>query len=213
MLDVTERALCNAHITIPRRSKMPPKPKYTKEEITAAALAVVSRGGMDALTAKELGRELSTSASPIFTVFNSMQEVQDAVKLAAMQRFESYAHEPCDGMPLFKHVGMQMIRFAKEEPQLYRLIFMSQNSGARSFSDIYSHLGPLADDCLAALCREYELSPSAARMLFEHTWIFTFGIGALCAGGVCDLSSDEISAMLTRDFSAMLAITKKEDLH
>ncbi len=190
---------------------MPPKPKYTKEEITAAALAVVSRSGMDALTAKELGRELSTSASPIFTVFNSMQEVQDAVKLAAMQRFETYAHEPCDGMPLFKQVGMQMIRFAKEEPQLYRLIFMSQNSGARSFSDIYSHLGPLAEDCLAALCREYELSPSAARLLFEHSWIFTFGIGTLCAGGVCDLSYDDISAMLTRDFGAMIAMLKKED--
>lgn len=72
---------------------MPPKPKYTKEEIITTAMDVVSKKGLDALTAKELGYALNTSATPIFTVFKSMREVQDAVKVAAMERFESYAHK------------------------------------------------------------------------------------------------------------------------
>ena len=67
---------------------MPPKAKFTKEQITKAALGVVSEKGAQALTAKELGAALGTSTTPIFTVFNSMQEVQDAVMLAAMERFE-----------------------------------------------------------------------------------------------------------------------------
>ena len=58
---------------------MPPKAKFTKEQITKAALCVVSEKGAQALTAKELGAALGTSTTPIFTVFNSMQEVQDAV--------------------------------------------------------------------------------------------------------------------------------------
>lgn len=62
---------------------MPPKPKYTKEQIVAAALNVVSQKGVQALTAKELGSALGMSTSPIFTVFDSMQEVQDEVKKAA----------------------------------------------------------------------------------------------------------------------------------
>ena len=63
---------------------MPPKPKFTKEEIVQTALAVVSEKGVEALTAKELGNALGSSARPIFTVFSSMKEVQDAVREAAM---------------------------------------------------------------------------------------------------------------------------------
>ena len=54
---------------------MPPKPKFTKEEIVAAALELVSEKGIEALTARELGVRLGSSARPIFTAFNSMEEV------------------------------------------------------------------------------------------------------------------------------------------
>lgn len=187
---------------------MPPKPKYTKEQIVAAALDLVSQGGLKALTAKELGRALHTSATPIFTVFRSMQEVQEAVKAAALTRFESYAHRTAPEMPVFKQVGMQMILFAKEEPRLYQLIFMTQNSDVRSFADIYAHLGTVADECLLAIQRDYGLSAADARTLFEHAWIHTYGIGTLCATGMCDFSEAQISQMLTQDFTAMMLLLK-----
>lgn len=185
---------------------MPPKPKYTREQIVSAALGVVSRQGIDALTAKELARALDTSTTPIFTVFTSMQEVQDAVRDAAMQRFESYAHRAMGESPLFKQIGMQMIRFAKEEPQLYRLVFMFRNSEVKSFDGIYAHLGGVADECLTTIQREYGLSAESAKALFEHLWIHTFGIGALCATGMCDFSMEQISRMLTEDFTAMMRL-------
>ena len=53
---------------------MPPKPKFTKEEIVQTALEIVSQKGVRALTANELGAALGTSARPIFTVFDSMKE-------------------------------------------------------------------------------------------------------------------------------------------
>lgn len=187
---------------------MPPKPKYTKEEIIAAALNVVSCGGIGALTAKSLGNALNTSASPIFTVFTSMQEVQDAVKCAAMQRFESYAHKTGNNMPIFKQVGMQMILFAKEEPLLYQLIFMSQNSDVKTFEDIYAHLGTVADECLAAIQMDYGLPSDSAKAVFEHLWIYTYGIGTLCATGMCNFSDNRISEMLTREFTAMMMLLK-----
>lgn len=189
---------------------MPPKPKYTKDQIVAAALGVVSQKGIDVLTAKELGRALHTSATPIFTVFNSMQEVQEEVKLAAMARFEDYAHRAGEEMPLFKQVGMQMILFAREEPQLYRLVFMSQNSGVDSFDGIYAHLGSVADECLDAIRADYGLSADDARALFEHSWVHTFGIATLCATGMCEFSREQISKMLTQDFTAMMTLLKGE---
>ena len=187
---------------------MPPKAKFTKEQITKAALCVVSEKGAQALTAKELGAALGTSTTPIFTVFNSMQEVQDAVMLAAMERFEEYAHKAAHLGPVFKQIGMQMILFAKEEPKLYQLIFMSSISEAQTFDDIYTHLGSLADECLNVLQKDYDLSKADAKTLFEHVWIHTFGIGALCATGTCDFSHEQIAQMLTQDFTAMMMLMK-----
>ena len=187
---------------------MPPKAKFTKEQITKAALCVVSEKGAQALTAKELGAALGTSTTPIFTVFHSMQEVQDAVMLAAMERFEEYAHKAAHLGPVFKQIGMQMILFAKEEPKLYQLIFMSSISEAQTFDDIYAHLGSLADECLNVLQKGYDLSKADAKTLFEHVWIHTFGIGALCATGMCDFSHEQIAQMLTQDFTAMMMLMK-----
>ena len=97
---------------------MPPKPKFTKEEIVQAALEIVSQKGVEALTAKELGEALGTSARPIFTVFAGMKEVQDEVRSAAMRRFEGFAKQKLPDMPLFKQVGMQMVLFGAREPKL-----------------------------------------------------------------------------------------------
>lgn len=92
---------------------MPPKPRFTREEIVAAALDIVSRKGIEALTARELGEALGSSARPIFTVFRSMKELQQEVRSAAMRRFESYAGRTMPGVPMFKQVGMQLIELRR----------------------------------------------------------------------------------------------------
>lgn len=192
---------------------MPPKPKFTREEIVAAALELISEKGMSALTSRDLGARLGSSARPIFTVFNSMEEVQEAVHDAAMKRFESYAEKAVNYTPVFKQVGMQMILFAKEEPMLYQLGFMTNNHNVQSFDDIYDRLGHVAYQCLEVIQREYGLAEQEAKTLFEHVWIHTFGIGALCATGMCDFSEEQISEMLGHDFVAMLVHIKSGKLN
>lgn len=187
---------------------MPPKPKYTKEQVIAAALRIVAENGFTALTAKELGHALNTSTTPIFTLFRSMQEVQDEVRKAAMERFESYAHRSRTDLPVFKQIGMQMISFAQEEPQLYQLIFMSAGSGVTPFDDHYAYLGNVADECLDAIQADYGLSAEDAETLFEHVWIHTYGIGTLCATGMCRFTQGQISNLLTQDFKAMMGLLR-----
>ena len=136
---------------------MPPKPKFTKDEIVQAALGVVSRRGVEALTAKELGDALGSSARPIFTVFNSMKEVQDEVRAAAMRRFESYAEQRLPDMPLFKQVGMQMVLFGVREPKLYQLLFMQEKRNAVSFDDVFGELGPTAETCIRSIQEEHHM--------------------------------------------------------
>ena len=192
---------------------MPPKPKFTREEIVAAALELVSEKGMSALTSRDLGARLGSSARPIFTVFNSMEEVQEAVHDAAMKRFESYAEKAVNYTPVFKQVGMQMILFAKEEPMLYQLGFMTNNHNVQSFDDIFDSLGHVAYQCLEVIQREYGLAEQEAKTLFEHVWIHTFGIGALCTTGMCDFSEEQIIEMLGHDFVAMLVHIKSGKLN
>jgi len=187
---------------------MPPKPKFTKKEIVAAALELVSEKGIEALTARELGARLGSSARPIFTVFNSMEEVQVEVRAAALKRFESYAEKAMHYTPVFKQVGMQMILFAMEEPKLYQLVYMSENAGATDFEGIVDRLGDVAQLCVDVIQRDYSLSEKDAKALFEHVWIYTFGIGTLCATGMCRFSQEEIIQMLGQDFMAMLFYAK-----
>ena len=55
---------------------MPPKAKFSREEIIDAAINIVREDGFDALTSRALGKKLGSSARPIFTVFQNMEEVQ-----------------------------------------------------------------------------------------------------------------------------------------
>ena len=187
---------------------MPPKPKFTREEIVQTALEVVSRKGVEALTAKELGDALGTSARPIFTVFSSMKQVQDAVREAAMRRFESFDGQKLPDMPLFKQVGMQMVLFGAREPKLYQLLFMEENRNTVSFDDVFGELGPTAQTCIRLIQEEYAMPEADARLLFENVWIYTFGVGALCATRMCQFSEEKLGQMLSTEFQAMMLLVK-----
>ena len=189
---------------------MPPKPKFTKDEIVQAALEVVSQKGVEALTAKELGDALGSSARPIFTVFRSMKEVQDEVRAAAMRRFERFAAQTLPDMPLFKQVGMRMVLFGAKEPKLYQLLFMQENHNAASFDDVLGALGPTAETCIQSLRNAHGLTEAESRLLFETVWIYTFGIGALCATGTCRFSEQRLGEMLSTEFQAMLLFVKPD---
>lgn len=187
---------------------MPPKPKFTKEEIVAAALELVSQKGVEALTARELGEALGSSARPIFTIFRNMEELQEAVRAAAMRRFEGYAERTLPDMPLFKQVGMQMVLFGAQEPKLYQLLFMRENRSVVSFDDVFGELGETATICMESIRRDYDLSEADARRLFENVWIYTFGMGALCATRVCHFSVEKLGEMLSTEFQAMMLLVK-----
>lgn len=64
---------------------MPPKFRFTKEEITDAAVVLVREKGMESLTARELASRLGASAKPIFGQFGSMREVRASVIARASQ--------------------------------------------------------------------------------------------------------------------------------
>lgn len=187
---------------------MPPKPKYTREEVAATALAIVKENGVSALTAREVGKRLGTTVSPIFTIFNNMEELKWAARELAMQEFEEYASDFKEYSPAFKRIGMLMVSYAIHEPELYKLLFMQEHQQRQSFSETMGELGSLADTSIELIQKDYALTKEEAKLLFEQMWIYTFGIGSLCAMKVCDFTEEEIADRLGQIFTGQMMLLK-----
>ena len=120
---------------------MPPKAKYTREEIINKAFEMTRKKGIDAVVARELGKELGTSSSPIFTAFKNMEELQNEVRKVAMREFEAYVHDAVNYTPAFKYVGIKMIEFAMKEPKLFQLLYMREHDGSQTYERLIDELG------------------------------------------------------------------------
>ena len=110
---------------------MPRKNRFTREEIISAALELPRSRGSAAVTARSLAGALGSSSKPIFGLFENMDEVQQEVQKAA---FAIYQKRIVDAMasgefPPFKASGMAYIRFAREQKELFKLLFMRDRTG------------------------------------------------------------------------------------
>ena len=187
---------------------MPPKAKYTREEIIDVALQMTRENGIESVVARELGKRLGTSSSPIFTAFKNMEELQLEVRNVALKEFESYVSDALNYTPAFKYVGMKMIEFAIKEPKLFQLVYMREHEMSQSFDGLVAELGDTVEVCIEIIRKDYGLSRQEAELLFRQVWLQTFGICVLVAGKVCRITSEEISEMLSMVFKGTLMLIK-----
>lgn len=188
---------------------MPPKSKFTKEEIIAAAMKVVEREGIDKLTARSLSEELGSSARPIFTVFESMEELFSEVNSAAKKIYGEYVEEGLTKNLAFKGVGEAYIKFAVERPKLFQLLFMSERDEAED--DVLQGIEDHYDAIMKSITLNYGLSRPKAKKLYMHLWIYSHGIAVLLATKVCKFTVAQVSQMLTEVFKSILKDIKSED--
>lgn len=183
---------------------MPPKAKFTKQEIANAALEIYREEGMDALTSRNLGKKLGSSACPIFTVFSSMEEVQTAMVDAAKAIYKSYVDKGlAQDMP-FRGVGEEYIRFALEEPKLFQLLFMHETPGIPSFRSALPMLEDSYDRILSSVTANYPVSAEQAKRLYQHLFVYTHGIACLCVTKTSQFSKLEVEKMMSEIFLSLL---------
>lgn len=188
---------------------MPPKAKFKKEEITKAALDIVKADGFEALTSRELGIRLGSSARPIFTVFKNMEEVQQAMIEAAKTLYKEYINKGLAAAHPFKGVGSQYILFSVNEPKLFQLLFMTEQSQKPDLSGVLPLIEESYEEILSSLQEEYEINEHLAEKLYHHLWIYTHGIATLCATKMCCFTGVEISSMITEVFMSLLKNIKE----
>ncbi len=182
---------------------MPPSVKFTKEEIVNAALQVVREKGAAALTTRQIAAVLGVSTRPIFTYFQNMQQVQEAVRQAAQALYHSYIKKGLEQLHPFIGLGEQYIRFATQEPELYRLLFLPLAPGSENKA--MEEMERTQNLVLDFLQQIYQLDEAAAKRFFRDVWLVAHSLAALIVTNCCPYSPEEIRQILT---SVSLSVCK-----
>lgn len=186
---------------------MPPKPKFTKEEITNAALKVAREKGIGAVSAREIAVVLGTSTRPIFTYFRTMDELKKAVRQFAEDIFQKYVEKGLAMEPPFLGVGVQYLEFAQQEPELYKLLYMTRPEEGQS--NALEAMGLVQAQVRERLMEIYHMDAAAADRYFRDMWLTVHSLCSLIVTGNCAFSRQEVQQILT-GFSLSLCKALKE---
>lgn len=174
---------------------MPPKVKFQKEEIVSAALDITREKGFDALTARETAAKLGVSTRPIFTYFDTMEQLKGEVYACAKELYKTYILEGLKAPIPNLGVGQAYIRFAKEEPELFRLLYLTKPEGAIGGAmDALRFSQELVRD---SVMRVYHMDADTADKYFRNLWLIAFSFCTLIVTDDCPYSDEELSAIFT----------------
>lgn len=186
---------------------MPRKPKYSKDEIAQYGLKIVEEKGMESLTARELAQSLGTTVAPIFVHYPSMDELKQDVRMLAQEIYHNYIQQGLQEEIPFLGVGMQYIAFAKEKPELYYLLFLSDRGTHSHYAmDELKNTQELVRESLQEI---YRMDAVSADHYFRDLWLVAHSIATLLVTGGCSYSQEEIRAILT-EFSLSICKAYKE---
>lgn len=186
---------------------MPPKVKFQKEEIIASAVEITREKGIDALTARELANKLQVSTRPIFTYFDTMDELKTEVYNYAKKLYREYVIEGLKAPVPMLGVGQQYLRFAKKETELYKYLFLSPPDGVNG--SVMDELKTSQDLVRESVMRIYNMDEDTADKYFRDLWLAAYSFTTLIVTGECPYSDEEISNILT-EFSVSICKAYKE---
>lgn len=159
---------------------MPPKAKISKEMIIEEAFQIARTEGADRITARRISERLKCSTQPVLYYFTTVEEI----KAAVYQRADEYhtdwlMNAKYDyGNPMLD-IGMNYIRFAVEERNLFRFLFQSNEFSGIGLLDMTQseELKPI----LQILQREAGVTEAEAKEIFTTLFVFVHGYASMFA--------------------------------
>jgi len=179
---------------------MPPKIKVTKDEIINNAIEIVRKDGEQSINARTIATQLNCSTQPIFSNFATMDDLRLAVTQKADELYQSYIQREIasEQFPPYKASGMAYIRFAKEEKELFKLLYMRDRT-AEGFIE-NSAFGELMDSVIKP---SIGLDGQEASLFHLEMWAYVHGIATMFATGYLDLDWELVSKMLTDAYKGL----------
>lgn len=180
---------------------MPRTSQFSKDDIAAKAIDLIREKGADALSARTLCAALGCSVSPIFTMFQNMDEVIDYTRAKTDKLFSNYVADVTDFDPAFKEFGLRLVRFARHERNLFEFLFLNKGNKDQG-------IPPKALECLSGICRTYDITREQSQMLFRQMWALTCGLSVLITQETDNYPEETVSEMLSIQFMSMLMLIK-----
>jgi AcrR family transcriptional regulator len=191
--------------------KMPPKNKFTREEIVEAAFEIAKEEGLSKITARSVASRLNSSVAPIYVNFKTIEELTQAV----VQRVFSLSEELLakqKGQNLFENIGKASLAFARDYPVLFRELVLKPNPYMASYEETEKTM-------VEALKDNEEMKGWTAkerRRLLLKMRIFQLGLSAMVANGHMPawLNDQEAEKLLMETGDQLLLaeqIKRKED--
>lgn len=169
--------------------------------VVEKALQIVRESGYESVSARSLGAALGSSSSPIFTLFSGMEEVMEEVRKAGQRLFDDFVSDTIDYVPAFKEFGLRLICFAREEPNLFQLIFLRKDA-------TIIDMQPIVKECMDQMKGVYGLSEEQLSILFKQMWVFGCGLADLSAQEPALYTEKTVSEMITIQFTAVVTLLK-----
>ena len=158
---------------------MPPKPKFTKDDFIEAAIDIIRESSVENITAQAIAKKMHTSTRPMFNYFAALEELRAAAAERAREIYNAYAENGLAMTPAFKGFAMEYVRFAMEEPSLFRLLFMRKTENA-DMTGVLSDEGHL-EKVLNTITETFDIERRQAVWLYENLWLFAHGMATMCA--------------------------------
>ena len=180
---------------------MPPKAKITKDGVIAAAVELVRSEGASALNARSVAAVLGCSTQPVFSNFASMDELRLAVADGAKSVYNEYLGREAKrtDVPAYKAMGLGLIRFAAEERELFKILYMRDRSGEK-IGDDRDELAP----AIEALRRQTGIGEDEAYRFHVEMWVFVHGVASMIATRYLEWDEALASDMLTDIYRGLL---------
>lgn len=183
---------------------MPPKVKVTKQDIINAAVSIVRESGAQNINARNIASALGCSTQPIFSNFATMNDLRLAVIKKADEMCQEYAkrEEQSGKYPVYKANGMAYIRFAKEEKELFKLLYMRDRTNENENS--------LVDEKMENIVHNNTgLKNDDVKLFHLEMWAYVHGVATMFATNFVNLDWELVSKMLT---DAYLGLKKQYGL-
>ena len=187
---------------------MPARVKATKEMIVDAAFEIARETGAGNINARTVSERLHCSTQPVMYHFATIE----ALKKAVYEKADGYHSEylmkignRANGAML--GIGMNYIRFAMEEPQLFRFLFQSDFFSGRTMLELIDaeELSPV----LSAMQKALGIGMEQTKKVFLTVFLFAHGYASIIANNALKYDEKVIESHLEQAYrGAILAVQK-----
>ena len=188
---------------------MPRKTVIQKEDIINAAVEIVRKDGYEALNARALANALGCSTQPIFSNFRNMEELTRSIILRSLEIYNGFVanefRKPHD-YPPYKTNGMAYIRFAMEEKNLFKLLFMRDRTNDYDPAEENTFY-----DVLPLIMKATGLNREQASLFHFEIWAAVHGIAVMVASSYYNADMGLISGTLTDVYQGLLYRFKQKE--